>query len=205
MGQQPGRRIRRELADVDCHDSNTEQVMAIVLRCLKQGSAVEIEGLGVFRRNRTGMVDFVAETRPKVFIAYVDEDHDQASRLFDSLTAAGFDPWLDKRKLHPGQNWPRSIERAIDVSDFFVACFSQHGVTKRGHFHSELRYALDCASRLPLGEVYFIPVRLDECAVPARIVRELQYVDLFPDWAKGFTSVLSILRKAGRFRNQQAA
>ena len=190
---------------MDCRDPNTEQVMAILLRCLEQGSAVEIEGLGVFRRNREGMVEFVAETRPKVFIAYVDEDHAQASRLFDSLAAAGFDPWLDKRKLMPGQNWPRSIERAIGVSDFFIACFSQHGTTKRGQFHSELRYALDCASRLPLGEVYFIPARLDDCQVPARIARELQYVDLFPDWAKGFSRVLSVLRKAGRSRNRRAA
>ena len=33
-------------------------------------------------------------------------------------------PWLDRKKLLPGQVWTRCIDRAIENSDFFVACFS---------------------------------------------------------------------------------
>lgn len=181
------------------------EVAAIVRKCLEEGFPVDIDGLGRFSMGTDGRLGFRAETRPKVFIAYVDEDLEFAARLYDNFRACGFDPWLDKRKLLPGQNWPRSIERAIEVSDFFIALFSRRGVGKRGHFHSELRYALDCASRLPPGDIYLIPARLDDCQVPPPIARRIQYVDLFPSWQGGFARILSVMRKAMRAREHNAA
>jgi hypothetical protein len=85
----------------------------------------------------------------------------------------------------PGQNWPRAIEDAIDTAQFFVALFSRRSVRKSGGFQAEIRYALDCARRRPLDDVFIVPVRLDDCPVPARIRREIQYIDLFPDWSRG--------------------
>ena len=112
-------------------------------------------------------------------------------------------PWLDKMKLMPGQNWPRAIERAIGISDFFIPCFSRRSVQKKGQFQSELRYALECATRLPLDDIYIIPVRLEECHVPTRIKEHLQYVDLFPDWNGGVRRVLGAIRKqANRSRRE---
>lgn len=175
--------------------SSGEQVARLVRRCLQHGGSVEMDGLGVFRPDARGRFRFIAQTRPKVFLAYVQEDGTQAERLFQDFRRAGFDPWLDRKKLLPGQNWPRSIEQAIEVCDYFVACFSKRSTGKRGRFHSELRYALDCATRVPLGEIYFIPVRLDECRVPLRIRQELQYVDLFPDWDQGFQKVLAAISR----------
>ncbi len=121
-----------------------------------------------------------------------------AERLYDTLESRGYAPWMDRRKLLPGQNWPRRIQDAIEGADFFVACFSGNSVNKRGAFQAEIRYALDCARRVPLDEVFLIPVRLDECRVPHRIQRETQYVDLFPDWDEGIGRIVEILRKSGR-------
>ena len=84
----------------------------------------------------------MAQTKPRVFIAYVEEDLPFARKLYRAFEDNGFRPWLDKKKLMPGQNWPRAIETAIHTSDFFVACFSRRATSKRGSFHSELRYAL---------------------------------------------------------------
>jgi hypothetical protein len=173
-------------------------VARIVRQCLQEGATVEIDGLGRFRRNSEGEYEFAAEDRPRVFLAYADEDVETVRRLFRSLKSAGLDPWLDKEKLLPGQNWPRAIERAIEMSDFFVACFSRLATAKRGHFQSELRYALDCAARLPLGRIFLIPARLDNCDVPVEIRRSIQYVDLFPDWEKGVGRVLAAIRRAMR-------
>lgn len=181
------------------------QVAALVRKCLEEGVPVEIDGLGEFRMDRRGGIEFVPEVRPKVFIAYVEENLRSATALADELERHGFDPWLDKRKLMPGQNWPRSIERTIEVSDFFVALFSQRGVWKRGYFHSELRYALDCASRLPLGAIYLIPARLDDCQVPVQVARQIQYVDLFPSWGDGVRRIVAAMRKAMRARRPTAA
>jgi len=186
-------------------ESSLAEVARLVRKCLEEGYPVEIDGLGRFRMEAGGSVEFRAEERPKVFIAYVEEDLASAIRLYDELKEHGFDPWLDKKKLLPGQNWPRSIERTIEVSDFFIALFSPRGVGKRGHFHSELRYALDCASRLPLGDIYLIPARLDDCQVPPAIARRIQYVDLFPSWESGFARILSVMRKAMKARSRRAA
>ena len=186
-------------------DSQLEQVTQLVRRCLEEGLPVEIEGLGLFRPTASGRIKFLAETRPRVFIAYVEEDYHQAERLFDELTAHGFNPWIDRKKLLPGQNWPRSIERAIEIADFFLACFSQRGTGKRGHFQAELRYALECADRLPLGEAYLIPIRLDTCTVPPMIERSIQHVDLFPDFDEGFQRIVSVMRETLRLRSRRVA
>ncbi|MGE5644671.1 MAG: toll/interleukin-1 receptor domain-containing protein [Acidobacteriota bacterium] len=178
--------------------TTSTEIARLVRDSLERGCAVEIDGLGAFRPDPGGGFRFEPQTRPKVFLAYAAEDYKAAGRLYDEFSAHGFDAWLDRRKLLPGQNWPRAIEQAISVSDFFVACFSERSGGKRGNFQSELRYALDCARRLPLEEVYFIPVRLEECPVPARIAKEFQYVDLFPDWDKGFERLLAAITSASR-------
>lgn len=170
-------------------------VAEIVRQCLAEGKSVEIDGLGAFRPDGARGFRFVPSARPAVFIAYVQEDARLADRLFEGLDAAGFAPWMDRRKLLPGQNWPRSIEEAIETSDFFVACFSRRSVGKKGGFQAEIRYALDCARRLPLDRIYLIPARLDDCRVPRSIQRELQYVDLFPDWERGLERLLAVMRR----------
>ena len=180
--------------------STSEHVAQLVRRCLEDGQRVEIDGLGVFERDSAGEYRFQAHSRPKIFLAYVAEDLFLADRLFDDLEKRGFAPWLDRRKLLPGQNWPRAIEEAIETSDFFIGCFSSRSVRKKGSFQSEIRYALDCARRVPLDEAFLIPARLDDCRLPARIRREIHYVDLFPDWSRGLRRIVSIIERQLRKR-----
>lgn len=172
----------------------TRRVARIVRRALEQGARVEIDGLGTFLPGRNQGFRFTAQTKPRVFIAYVEEDLVAANKLYQAFRRHGFRPWLDKNQLLAGQNWPRSIETAIQTSDFFVACFSRHSMSKRGGFHSELRYALSCASKIPLDEIFFIPLRLDECVVPRRIANQVQYVNLFPHWETGINHVIRVMR-----------
>jgi hypothetical protein len=174
---------------------NIEELAGVIRRSLKRSRAVEVDGLGVFARDKAGAISFVGPGRPRIFIAYAAEDGQAADRLYAGLAGKGFSPWLDRRKLLPGQNWPRRIEDAIASSDFFIACFSGRSVRKRGGFQAEVRYALDCADRIPLDDVFLIPARLDDCRVPARIQRETQYVDLFPDWDRGFARILQIIER----------
>src|ERR1700743_3522555 len=174
---------------------NLDELARLIERSLKRSKQGEIDGLGVFSRTRAGNISLRKSNRPRVFIAYAVEDSTLADRLFDDLIDCGFAAWLDRRKLLPVQNWPRRIEDAIASADFFIACFSQNSAGKRGGFQAEIRYALDCAARIPLDEVFLIPVRLDDCRVPMRIQRETQYVDLFPDWNAGLQRILRIIEK----------
>lgn len=172
----------------------------IVRECLEEGKSVTIDGLGAFHPDGNRGYRFVARSARSVFLAYVQEDAAQVERLYDALEERGFDPWFDRRKLMPGQNWPRSIEDALEATDFVIACFSRNSVSKKGGFQAEIRYALDCARRVPLDDVFLIPVRLDACVVPASIRREIQYIDLFPDWEHGFRRIVTILTRQLRKR-----
>jgi hypothetical protein len=175
--------------------SSARQVARIVRECLEEGKTVVIDGLGSFRPQGKRGYRFVERAAPSVFLAYVQEDGRTVERLCDALEAHGFDPWIDRRKLLPGQNWPRSIEDAIETTDFVVACFSQYSATKKGGFQAEIRFALDCARQVPLDDIFLIPVRLDGCRMPATIRREIQYVDLFPDWGRGLRRIVNILHR----------
>lgn len=181
-----------------------KKLIARLLRqALQDGSNVELEGLGTFVPGTRKGFRFIAQTKPRVFLAYVEEDLAQAVKLYDRLAQAGLDPWLDKRKLLPGQNWPRAIESAIQSAQFVVACFSQRSVSKRGTFQCELRYALQCATRVPLDEIFLIPVRLEPCVVPRRITKRIHYVDLFPSWETGFQKVLKTMAEQEEQRKRE--
>lgn len=171
------------------------ELTRIVVSSLARGSAVEIDGLGTFFPDAREGVRFEPPAKPRVFIAYVKEDRAEAEGLYEAIARAGYSPWMDVRKLLPGQNWPRAIEAAIETADFFVACFSSMSVTKRGGFQAEIRYALDCARRIPLDEIFLAPVRLDNCRVPRSIQRETQYVDLFPDWDRGVGELIAMMKR----------
>jgi hypothetical protein len=182
--------------------ASIDKVANVVREALSRGATVEIDGLGSFckigRRYR-----FQPNDLPRVFVAYVHEDAAQACRIFDGLLSAGFDPWMDERKLLPGQNWARAIQNALETSDFAVCCFSRNSIRKRSGFQAEIRYSLECARRLPLDEIFLLPVRLDKCPVPLDVSREMQYVDLFPDWQAGLDRVIEAIRR--QLRRPRAA
>jgi len=179
------------------------RIARLIRKALERGAAVEIDGLGTLLPGGKGGLRFLPHTAPRVFIAYVEEDLAFAKKLNQVFEQNGLRPWLDKKRLMPGQNWPRAIEAAIQTSDFFVACFSRRSISKRGSFHSELRYALFCAAKVPLDEIFLIPLRLDDCAVPRRISKQVQYLDLFPDWKAGVNRVIAVIQAQDRRRRRK--
>jgi hypothetical protein len=181
----------------------TRRIARVLREALEQGGSIEIDGLGTLSPAGKYGFRFVPQSQPRVFIAYVQEDLSFAKKLYRVLEENGFRPWLDKKKLLPGQNWPRAIETAIQTSDFFVACFSRRATSKRGSFHSELRYALFCAAKVPLDEIFLIPLRLDDCLVPRRISKQIQYLDLFPDWESGISRLIAVIKAEEVGRNRK--
>lgn len=167
-------------------------LLSLIYRSLRDGNSVEIDGLGSFQLNENRVV-FQPNGRPRVFLAYANEDRDDVKRLYLELQRAGFEPWMDEEKLLPGQNWPRAIEQAIELADYVVLCFSCRSVGKRGYFQLELRYALEVASCVPLDEIFLMPIRLSECHVPLQISRRTQYLDLFPDWDLGVKALIFMM------------
>ncbi|HEX7363324.1 MAG TPA: toll/interleukin-1 receptor domain-containing protein [Bryobacteraceae bacterium] len=181
--------------------AGNKALIKLIHRCLLEGSTIEIEGLGSFDLDGTRRVIFHPNGRIRVFLAYAEEDRALVRKLDKALHRAGFEPWMDKQKLLPGQNWPRAIERAIEISDFFIGCFSRRSVLKRGYFQSELRYALEVATRVPLEDTFVIPIRFNECELPRQVAKTLQYVDLFPDWDRGVERLVASMWRQKMLRN----
>jgi hypothetical protein len=175
-------------------EAGSDEVVEVLRQCLAEGLSVDIESVGTFQLDAAGRIHFSAARGKRVFLAYAIEDVAAVEELYDRLEQAGFRPWMDRRKLLPGQNWARAIDRAISVSDIFVPCFSKRAIEKPGRFHAELRYALDRALEWPIEKTFIVPIRLDECRVPRQISNQLQYIDLFPDAGEGTEKLIEALK-----------
>ena len=103
---------------------------------------------------------------PRIFLAHAQEDEAAVIQLYNRLKQAGYNPWLDKKDLLPGQNWRNVIPKVIKSSALFIACFSKTSVEKHGYIQREFRQALMELAQKPADALYLIPLRLDDCEIP---------------------------------------
>ena len=113
-----------------------------------------------------------------IFLSYANEDRAAALSIHQFLEKNGLPAWIDVHDLLPGQEWEFEIDSAIRTSKVFIACMSTKSVSKRGFVQSELRKALKVLETTPEGQIYLIPVRLDDCDVPRKL-EHLHWVDYF--------------------------
>lgn len=131
----------------------------------------------------------------EVFISYAREDRDRAEELYRNLRSEGFDAWIDSHDLLPGAHWKSEIRRIVRAAQYMVILLSERSMTKRGFFHSEIRDALDVVRDLPENEIFLIPARLEPCEPSHEDLRDLNRVDLFPDWDHGVAKIAKTLRR----------
>jgi formylglycine-generating enzyme required for sulfatase activity len=117
----------------------------------------------------------------KVFICHSKVDAPAAQELFFFLNDREASPWLDSKSLIGGQYWRQEITQEINLSDAIVICLSKNSLNKEGFIQTEIKYALEKAKEVPKGNIFIIPVKLEECEVPAEL-QEYHWVNLFePD------------------------
>ncbi|HBH72377.1 MAG TPA: hypothetical protein DDY43_02825 [Synechococcales bacterium UBA10510] len=128
-----------------------------------------------------------------IFISYARPDVASARRLYADLRADDLEVWLDEESLLPGQNWRVAITSAIEQSRFFIALLSSRSVSRQGFVNKELVEALDVLDTYPESEIFLIPARLDDCKPSHQKLRDLNWVDLFPDWNGGLSKILKAI------------
>lgn len=116
----------------------------------------------------------------RVFISYAREDAHVAKRVFHKLKRRGHVPWIDAYSLQKGADWRFEIKKAIGECAFFVAVISKNSVRKTGFVQVEVHVAAQEQRRRPTGVIYFIPLKVDDCAMPS-FASEFNYVDLRKD------------------------
>jgi hypothetical protein len=142
------------------------------------------------------------DQQPKhVFISYVRENQAEVYRLCRYLKKAGVKVWLDRQSIAPGVNWKDAIRNAIQEGAFFIACFSkEYQSREETHMNEELTMAIERLRKLRYGRVWFIPVLLAECDVPAQsigagqTILDINWVPLYEDWDTGIQKILSVIK-----------
>ena len=132
------------------------------------------------------------QARIRIFLSYTRADEVLVKELYQRLQAEGFEPWMDTEDLLPGQEFEYHIPKAIRASDFFFVCLTRNSVNRRGFLQKEILEALDVWKEKLRGDIYLIPVRLEDCEVPERL-QPFLWADLFD--ANGFAKLLRALRK----------
>jgi len=134
------------------------------------------------------------------FISYVRENAKEVDRLCKRLSKSGATVWLDRADVKAGVYWKDAVRSAITNGAFFVACFSQESVAKsRSHMNEELSLAIDELRLRPTHRTWFIPVKLNECAIPDRTIgggqqlADIHYIDLSLDWDAGVELLVEVI------------
>jgi len=100
-----------------------------------------------------------------IFISYVRDDLEAASRLAEGLRAASLEVWFDKDVLRGGDNWDLSIRRGLERCSLFLPVISRHTLSdenRRRYFWREWNDADDHARGMSPDEAYIIPVAIDD-------------------------------------------
>src|SRR5688572_24578593 len=129
-----------------------------------------------------------------VFLCHATQDKAKVREIYYRLKAEGWiDPWLDEEKLLPGQDWDLEISNAVKQTDVVIVCLSNDSLNKKGYVQKEIRMALDTADKMLEGQVYIIPLRLEECIVPSRLSK-WQWLNYFGDELSAYKILLSALK-----------
>jgi WD40 repeat protein len=139
---------------------------------------------------RTSSVD----TPIRAFLCHSSGDKEAVRALYRRLREDDIEPWLDEEEILPGQDWEHEIAKAVRSADVVIVCLSNESVTKTGYVQKEIRVALDVGDQQPEGVIFIIPLKLEECDIPARL-RRWHWVNYFE--AHGYERLLRALRRRG--------
>jgi hypothetical protein len=131
----------------------------------------------------------------KIFLSYAREDMSMAKQLYNDLRRYGLDVWLDTESLLPGDRWKDKIQDAIENSNYFISLLSTRSVNKKGFVQKELKTALEVLDLFPSSQRFILPIRLDDCQIGERKLKEHHWVDLFPEYEyqNGLKRILKVV------------
>jgi hypothetical protein len=139
-----------------------------------------------------------------VFISYAREDGDLASRVFDSLQRAYFEPWLDQESLQGGDDWNKRIEGDLDASDFALVLYTPAFCRKTDSYVNK-EVALACERALRVRGSFLIPVRTVDLAEADRVdaLRKFDEMELKEaEFDADFAKIISTMKREYQRRNR---
>jgi formylglycine-generating enzyme required for sulfatase activity len=111
-----------------------------------------------------------AEPKARVFISYSRKDEDFAQELLGGLQIIGFDPFLDKHDIAPGEDWEARLGRLIEAADTVVFVISPDAVASE-----RCAWEVERAETLKKRLLPIVFRHVEEALVPPRLKR-LNYI-----------------------------
>jgi hypothetical protein len=112
-----------------------------------------------------------------VFLSCCHDNAQEVAQLYQDLTKAGLTVWWDQQ-IRPGADWKLEIRTAMKNSSAVVLCLSAEALQRvTTGIYSEALDAIDAYRLYRPGEVFLIPVRLNECESPPIAIDSLRYLD----------------------------
>src|ERR1700712_746809 len=107
----------------------------------------------------------------RVFISYARSDASEfAEELLAGLEAPGFDPFLDRHDISPGEDWEARLKNLLREADTVVYVLSPASV------HSErCAWEIDTAAELSKRVIPVVAIDVTEAETPAALKR-LNYI-----------------------------
>jgi hypothetical protein len=145
--------------------------------------------------------DHTTDELVKVLIGSANADVPRVEELRAKLTAEGFVVLKDPGDVSSGADWKESFRTVIRDSRFFLIGLSNNSVDQQGRLEKTLRSKLEILWKGLNNETWLLPVRLEECLVPEKLLA-FTPVDLFVK--DGFGNLLEAMNVVIRRRKSLA-
>jgi len=129
------------------------------------------------------------KNKKRIFLCHASEDKSKVIKVYSWLKELGYRPWLDVYDLLPGQKWDKEIRRNIKEDQSILIFFSSY-THKRGYIQREMKIALDILEEIPEGQIFIIPIRLENCTIPSNF-HQFHYCNLYE--TRGYQMLLRTL------------
>jgi len=131
-----------------------------------------------------------SNTGKKIFIICAEEDNNTAKRIYNDLKLLGCNPWLAAIDVKAGQYSDQIFRSVMEESDYVLALLSKHSLTQRGMALKQLKKALDIFEEFPSGDIFLIPLQLDETKPQEEALRNLKPADFRSSYETGFKEIV---------------
>lgn len=105
----------------------------------------------------------------QVFLSYGRPDAQIVHSFYRTLLSSGVTPWMDVESIAGGEDWQTAIKNAIKRSQLVLIFLSKSVISREGYLQDEILEALEVSRKKPPGQVFLIPVRLDDCPIHPRL------------------------------------
>jgi hypothetical protein len=163
-----GSRLRR--TDLIGHDAFVKAYPRLFDELQKEKKLIKADEQNYyFHQNKSLRYGF--KRKPQIYLCCEKRFEKEIMQdLYFKLETKGFRPWMLAHDILPGENREIEIKRAINTFDVFLLCLSSKSLKEPGDFQMAINLAKQRQIKMPPGDIFIVPLRLEDCPIPEELV-----------------------------------